>query len=184
MKKDGHGEQIDKRPNTSWSASLPEINPMEMLETQLINVTAPFIIVTQLTPLLCNNKYSNRKFIINVTSSEGQFHTPLPKKGFHPHTNMAKAALNMLTRTTAVDFARDNVFIVSVDPGWVSDMRPYGEPPTVSGNKTKGVKTRLTNKPPLTEEDGAARVLDVIFGYEGRTPPYGVLLKHYQVDSW
>jgi NAD(P)-dependent dehydrogenase (short-subunit alcohol dehydrogenase family) len=41
------------------------------------------------------------KFIVNVSAMEGKFYRY--KTPNHPHTNMGKAALNMLTRTSAAD---------------------------------------------------------------------------------
>jgi len=37
---------------------------------------------------------------------------------------MAKAALNMMTHTSALDFAKDGVYMNAVDTGWVTDEDP------------------------------------------------------------
>ena len=42
----------------------------------------------------------------------------------HPHTNMAKAALNMMTLTSARDYVRDGIHMNAVDTGWVTDEDP------------------------------------------------------------
>jgi NAD(P)-dependent dehydrogenase (short-subunit alcohol dehydrogenase family) len=51
---------------------------------------------------------------------EGVFNRP-NKQSSHPHTNMAKASLNMITRTSAQQFINDNIYMNSVDTGWVTE---------------------------------------------------------------
>ncbi|WP_227254641.1 SDR family NAD(P)-dependent oxidoreductase [Frigoriglobus tundricola] len=98
---DAHGQQVDLRPSNSWSQRLHEIGTLEMLEVQLVNAVAPFVLASRLKPLLLRAPVA-RRFIVNVSAMEGQFGRPT-KTSDHPHTNMAKAALNMLTRTAAAD---------------------------------------------------------------------------------
>lgn len=38
----------------------------------------------------------------------------------HPHTNAAKAALNMMTRTSAQDYVDSMIFMTAVDTGWIN----------------------------------------------------------------
>jgi NAD(P)-dependent dehydrogenase (short-subunit alcohol dehydrogenase family) len=119
---DSDGQQLDLRPVNSWSLTLGEVSTVEMLEVQLVNAVAPFILNSKLKPLLKNSRF-NRRFIINVSAMEGQFNRSY-KSHFHPHTNMAKAALNMMTRTAAADYAGDGIFMNSVDTGWITDENP------------------------------------------------------------
>lgn len=131
--------------NNSWVRKSDEISPKEMLEVQLINVTAPFILTNGLRKSLKNSDGQN-KFVINVSSVEGRFNTK-QKLARHVHTNMAKASLNMMTHSIASDFAKDRIFVYSCDPGWVSNQFPPEY--EISKNFT----------PYLTFDDGAARVL-------------------------
>jgi NAD(P)-dependent dehydrogenase (short-subunit alcohol dehydrogenase family) len=172
------GEPLDLRSETTWNTNFSQIHYGEMVEAHLVNCMAPFTILSELSPLLRKKNPLTRKFVVNVTSPEGQFATPFLKKGYHPHTNMTKAALNMLTRTIAEDFRRDQVYVLSVDTGWVSDMRPLSAKPV-----------RL----PLTDQDGAARVLHPILTHNliethnhkiTPEPPSGVLLCHFKIQDW
>lgn len=38
---------------------------------------------------------------------------------------MAKASLNMMTRTSAADYANDSIWMTAVDTGWVTDENPF-----------------------------------------------------------
>ncbi|RKZ88465.1 MAG: SDR family NAD(P)-dependent oxidoreductase [Candidatus Parabeggiatoa sp. nov. 1] len=172
-KYDLYGEQIDLRTHNSWTSKLEEIGTIELLEVQLINAVAPFLLNSRLKPLLLKSPHSNR-FIVNVSSAEGQF-SHQAKSATHPHTNMAKAALNMITRTSATDYAKYNIFMNSVDPGWFTQENPYP------------IKTELRQQgmvPPLDIIDGAARLYDpIIQGIKG-SPCYGQLLKDYRPREW
>lgn len=131
--------------NNSWVRKPEDISPQELLEVQLINVTAPFMLTNGLRKCLAYDKSVN-KFVINVSSVEGRFNTK-QKLARHVHTNMAKASLNMMTHSISSDFARDKIFVYSCDPGWVSNQFPPGY--EISRNFT----------PYLSFDDGAARVL-------------------------
>jgi NAD(P)-dependent dehydrogenase (short-subunit alcohol dehydrogenase family) len=173
---DKHKQQIDKRSENSWTLLLEKVTPIEMLETQLVNVTAPFMLNSLLKPMLEKSPFE-RKFIVNVSAMEGQFNRA-SKTPNHPHTNMAKAALNMMTRTSAQDYAKDNIFMNSVDTGWITQENPY---PT---------KEKLFHEdgfvPPLDEIDGMARILDPIFSglNEPEIPLFGHFLKDYKPYFW
>eukprot|EP00746_Dinoflagellata_sp_MGD_P167890 gnl/MRDRNA2_/MRDRNA2_98856_c0_seq1.p1 gnl/MRDRNA2_/MRDRNA2_98856_c0~~gnl/MRDRNA2_/MRDRNA2_98856_c0_seq1.p1 ORF type:complete len:1265 (+),score=232.74 gnl/MRDRNA2_/MRDRNA2_98856_c0_seq1:84-3878(+) len=180
---DLHGEQLDLRPCTSWTSTLcrGDISGRELLEVLAVNVAAPFMVFQELLPILRRSQAAgcNGCFIVNVTSAEGVFSADgsSAKTSEHPHTNMAKAALNMLTKTAAPELATFGVYCVAVDPGWVSMMRP-GDPSNVS-----------RPLPPLSEEDGAARVVaPILDGVEtlnkGQSPVYGVLLRNFSVVPW
>ena len=79
------------------------------------------------------------------------------KNPFHPHTNMAKAALNMLTRTVAEDYLRLGIYVNSVDTGWTTDENPY---PIAKRNLESGFTPPLTV---LTERQECAILFSLIF---------------------
>lgn len=121
------GQPVGKQESemyNSWVAKAEEISVQEMLEVQMINVTAPFMLVGQLKALMRQSEHKNR-FIINVSSVEGKFNTR-KKLSRHVHTNMAKASLNMMTHSLSMEYEKDRIFIYSVDPGWVSNQFPTG----------------------------------------------------------
>lgn len=169
-------QQIDLRASNSWKLLLEEVPPVEMLETQLVNVTAPFMLNSQLKELMAKSPFE-RKFIINVSAMEGQFNRS-SKTPFHPHTNMAKAALNMMTRTSAQDYALSGIFMNSVDTGWITQENPYPD------------KERLYREegfvPPLDETDGMARIYDPIVSglAQPGLPLFGHFLKDYVPYAW
>ena len=115
-------QQVDLRALNSWRLTLAEVPTVELLEVQLVNAVAPFVLSARLKPLMLRTRTFD-KHIVNVSAMEGQFNRS-HKTDKHPHTNMAKAALNMLTRTSASDYARDGIFMNSVDTGWVTDEDP------------------------------------------------------------
>ncbi|MCX5175260.1 SDR family NAD(P)-dependent oxidoreductase [Streptomyces virginiae] len=157
----------------SWTRRLGEIDPTELLEVQLVNAVAPFLLADRLLPLLDASPHPHR-YLINVSAVEGQF-TVRNKTGDHPHTNMAKAALNMLTRTSAADLATRGIHTCSVDTGWVTDEKPL---PARERHAATGWR------PPLDIVDGAARVYHPIVQGQGGAPVHGVLLKDYRQVPW
>lgn len=155
----------------SWTAESHQISVMEMLEVQLINVTAPFLINTKLKEAMLRSPHCNR-FIVNVSAAEGRFQTKR-KGGYHVHTNMAKASLNMMTLTMSKEYKKDRIFMTSVDPGWVSNQFP------------EKVQTRKSIELPLDFEDAAARICDPIYeGKDAERPWTGVFLKDYKPVDW
>jgi NAD(P)-dependent dehydrogenase (short-subunit alcohol dehydrogenase family) len=168
-------QQIDLRPQNSWVLKLDEVDTLELLEVHLVNSIAPFLLNAQLKPLFLQSPHA-RKFIINVSAMEGQFNREY-KTPFHPHTNMAKAALNMLTRTSAQDYANHQLFMNSVDTGWITEENPH---PKKNRKKQHGFVT------PLDEIDGMARIYDpIVQGLEmPETPLFGHFLKDYQPYPW
>jgi NAD(P)-dependent dehydrogenase (short-subunit alcohol dehydrogenase family) len=162
-----------QRPQNSWTLAFNQIGLTEFLEVQTINATAPFLLVSYLHPLLCRSQFTQR-FIVNVSAIEGQFANA--KLGSHVHTNMAKAALNMLTHTAAARLARDHIFMNSVDPGWISQQAPQSDPVHWE---------RLQKMLPLDLVDAAARVCDPIFLAltTGETSA-GLFYKDYALTSW
>ena len=139
-------QQIDLRGRNSWRLQLHEVSSVELLETQLVNAVAPFVLNARLKPLM-EATPGDHKHVVNVSAVEGQFYRPR-KTTKHPHTNMAKAALNMMTRTSATDYHDSGINMNSVDTGWVSDEDP------VAIAEAKTAEQRF--HPPLDIVDGAA----------------------------
>ncbi|MHA6759995.1 SDR family NAD(P)-dependent oxidoreductase [Streptacidiphilus sp. PAMC 29251] len=163
----------DTAPENSWSARLGGLDPAELLETHLVNAVAPTLLCDRLLPLLLTSPHP-RRYIVNVTAVEGRFAVRNKTAG-HPHTNMAKAALNMLTRTSAEELAAQGVHLSSVDTGWITDENPAPKKARIAGH---GFRT------PLDIVDGAARVYDPIVRGEAGSPVSGVFLKDYRVADW
>jgi NAD(P)-dependent dehydrogenase (short-subunit alcohol dehydrogenase family) len=173
---DQEGQQLDTRPINSWSLKLDQVSTIELLEVQLVNAIAPFLLNSKLKPLMLRSRFE-RRFIINVSAMEGQFNRE-SKTPFHPHTNMAKAALNMMTRTSASDYAEDNIFMNSVDTGWITDENPYP--------KKMHLQYERGFYPPLDIIDGMARLYDpIVQGLKQvETPQFGYFLKDYFPHPW
>ncbi|PKP08390.1 MAG: oxidoreductase, partial [Bacteroidetes bacterium HGW-Bacteroidetes-3] len=121
-KLDADLQQVDLRKTNSWRLKLGEIETTEMIEVQLVNSVAPFVLCNRLSEVMKKDK-TGQKHIINVSAMEGKFY-PSFKEDRHPHTNMAKAALNMLTHTSSGTLAKDGIFMNAVDTGWVTDEDP------------------------------------------------------------
>ena len=167
-------QQVDLRELNSWRLRLHEVETPELLEVHLVNAVAPYILNARLKPLLLRAA-GRHMHVVNVSAVEGQFYRTM-KTDKHPHTNMAKAALNMMTRTSAPDFVKDGIHMNAVDTGWVTD-----EDPAVHAAR----KAELGFSPPLDIIDGAARIIDPIFvGQLTGTHVWGQFLKDYKSAPW
>jgi NAD(P)-dependent dehydrogenase (short-subunit alcohol dehydrogenase family) len=167
-------QQVDLREMNSWRLRMHEVETPELLEVQLVNAIAPYILNARLKPLMLRTQ-GFHKHIVNVSAIEGQFYRAT-KTDKHAHTNMAKAALNMMTRTSAPDFVKDGIHMNAVDTGWITD-----EDPAVHAAR----KAELGFSPPLDIIDGAARIVDPVFA--GRLTGehvWGQFLKDYKPAPW
>ncbi|WP_246056503.1 SDR family NAD(P)-dependent oxidoreductase [Nocardioides eburneiflavus] len=175
---DAGGLLPDVQTNNSWTQTVGEVDPLELLEVQLCNSIAPFLLVSRLRPALAAAAAaatSGRAYVVNVSAMEGQFSRRYKGPG-HPHTNMAKAALNMMTRTSSGEmFETDSILMTAVDTGWITDERPHHEKLRIAAEGWHA---------PLDLVDGAARVYDPIVLGESGTDLFGCFVKDYQPSPW
>jgi NAD(P)-dependent dehydrogenase (short-subunit alcohol dehydrogenase family) len=174
---DAGGLLPDTQRNNSWTQKVDEVDPLELLEVQLCNATAPFILVSRLRPAMraAVAAGARRAYVVNVSAMEGQFSRRYKGAG-HPHTNMAKAALNMLTRTSAGEmFETDRILMTAVDTGWITDERPHHEKLRIAAEGWHA---------PLDLVDGAARVYDPIVRGEAGEDVYGCFVKDFEPSPW
>lgn len=176
IERDNEGLPLDLRSKNSWRARVSDVSLGELVSVHAVNAMAPYALLTALRPAMRQAvQLRGDAFVVNVTSVEGQF-SEHRKPTRHPHTNMTKAALNMLTRTSGDELSRERIWMNSVDPGWISPQNPANSAATV----------RLAGwAPPLEPADAAARILaPVADRKEGQNPVWGLLLKNYIPVEW
>ncbi|WP_122819108.1 SDR family NAD(P)-dependent oxidoreductase [Nocardioides pantholopis] len=174
---DAGGLLPDLQTTNSWTQHVDEVDPLELLEVQLCNQTAPFLLISRLRASMREavRLGARRAYVVNVSAMEGQFSRRYKGPG-HPHTNMSKAALNMLTRTSAGEmFETDRILMTAVDTGWITDERPHQEKLRIAAEGWHA---------PLDLVDGAARVYDPIVQGEAGVDLYGHFLKDYVPSPW
>ena len=174
---DAGGLLPDTQANNSWTQVVEEVDPLELLEVQFCNSIAPFLLISRLRPSMraAVGAGARRAYVVNVSAMEGQFSRRYKGPG-HPHTNMAKAALNMLTRTSAQEmFETDQILMTAVDTGWITDERPHQEKLRIAAEGWHA---------PLDLVDGAARVYDPIVLGEAGEDLYGCFVKDFKPSPW
>ena len=174
---DAGGLLPDTQVNNSWTQVVEEVDPLELLEVQFCNSIAPFLLISRLRPSMraAVRNGARRAYVVNVSAMEGQFSRRYKGPG-HPHTNMAKAALNMLTRTSAGEmFETDRILMTAVDTGWITDERPHQEKLRIAAEGWHA---------PLDLVDGAARVYDPIVRGEAGEDLFGCFVKDYEPSPW
>ncbi|WZH52639.1 MAG: SDR family NAD(P)-dependent oxidoreductase [Nocardioides alkalitolerans] len=174
---DAGGLLPDLQSTNSWTQVVDEVDPLELLEVQFCNSIAPFLLISRLRPAMREavRRGARRAYVVNVSAMEGQFSRRYKGPG-HPHTNMAKAALNMLTRTSAGEmFETDRILMTAVDTGWITDERPHQEKLRIAAEGWHA---------PLDLVDGAARVYDPIVRGEAGEDLFGCFVKDYEPSPW
>jgi NAD(P)-dependent dehydrogenase (short-subunit alcohol dehydrogenase family) len=170
---DETGEVLDLSPTNSWVLKLGDVDRREVLENYLVGGFAPFEMLSAFLPLLEASPNADRHAIV-VSAMEGQF-AKRTKLANHPHTNMTKAAANMLVRTCADDLATRHIYLNAVDTGWINDENPQ---PKKERIRESGFR------PPLDVVDGAARIYHPIRAGRNNKPVWGQFLKDYESVAW
>ncbi len=170
---DRHGQPPDLREDNSWTLKIQQVDAGEMLGALLVNSAAPFLLISELRELFERSAFA-RRYIVNVCGLDGRFGVA-NKSPDHPHVNMSKAALNMITRTCADEFVSSGIHMNSVDTGWITFEGSH------SGRQRK-IAAGLN--PPLDEVDGASRIYAPIVDGENGKPAHGLLFRNYAPADW
>jgi NAD(P)-dependent dehydrogenase (short-subunit alcohol dehydrogenase family) len=182
---DAGGLVPDPAATNSWIDHVQRVDPVELLEVQLCNAVAPFILVSRLRPALAASD-ARRSYVVNVSAMEGQFSRGYKGPG-HPHTNMAKAALNMLTRTSAREMLdTDGILMTAVDTGWITDERPHPTKMRLAGEGFHAPLTWSTAPPASTTRSRGARPARTWSAASSRTtaPRRGETVAQVAMKPW
>ncbi len=163
----------DLREANAWTMRLGDVTAEELLEVLHVNAAAPFLLTARLLPALRSARAGDR-YVVNVVGLDGQLDRKF-KRPIHPHVNASKAALNMLTRTSAPELAADGIFMNSVDVGWVTHE---------GGSSTRRRAREAGFLPPLDAEDAAARICDPIARGLAGAPVFGRMWKDFREAGW
>ncbi|KAI9866230.1 MAG: hypothetical protein M1823_009173, partial [Watsoniomyces obsoletus] len=123
--------EVETYSKSSWVQSIFEIPYEDVMSAHAVNTFVPLILCRELLPFMGFDGTSPyppstkpQGYIINVSSREGIFEDgtkSTAKRGKHVHTNMSKAALDMITETeAAVAWQKRRVAMNTVDPGYMS----------------------------------------------------------------
>lgn len=141
-----------------YSTPIDDIKPEDIMENFRVNVIGPFLTSKTLRPLLAKGK---KPRIINISSQMGSIEL---SSGHATPYRISKAAVNMLSKTQALNYIDDGIVTIAMHPGWVrTDM---GGP-----------------EAPLSPEESISGMLNVIdkidkkdngkfLGFDGKTRPY------------
>ena len=171
---DAGGLVPDLHPHNSWSQFVDEVDPIELLEVQLCNQTAPFILISRLRPALAASPRAaqvHRQRLGDGGAVRPHLQGPGPPA--HEHVQGRAEHAHQDQRQGAA--GDDGILMTAVDTGWITDERPH---PT---------KMRLAEEgfhAPLDLVDGAARVYDPIVQGEAGEDLHGVFLKDFSPAPW
>lgn len=143
------GSAEETMGKSSWVQTANEIPYEDIISAFSVNSFVPLILCRELLPLMGNEMSIGTTtvrplgYIINVSSREGIFEDGKGKREYHVHTNMSKAAINMITETEAGAAWKRRVAMNSVDPGYMSAAPEF----------------QSEGGCPIGFEDGAARIM-------------------------
>jgi NAD(P)-dependent dehydrogenase (short-subunit alcohol dehydrogenase family) len=136
-------DTLDVLINMAGILPRPHDQPLEKLDLQQCreafetNALGPLRLSRAFLPLL---RHSKNPRVVNVTSGCGSLSGKAD--GHFYAYGTSKAALNMLSRTFAFEFKKENITCVALDPGWVkTDMGGAGAWLTPEESSSAIVKT-------------------------------------------
>ena len=119
---------------------LLQVTPGQMLDAFETNVLGPFRVARAFLPML---DAGDNPRVINISSAAGSL-TAKAGSLMYPYA-VSKTALNMLTRTMAVELQEQGICVVAISPGWVKTDMGGPMPRSPSPNRSNP-----SRKPPST----------------------------------